>query len=116
MSPLSENPRPILFRFDNHPEPMIVMDSEENFKAGLNALKGKLEEYAAKRPQMEQLPHTDPRRMMFECKTAIVVQLWQKGKIFLKSFGKTPGKQDRFDAALLQEAFTEIINELEVDL
>jgi hypothetical protein len=117
MSPLSDTPRPFLFGFERSPEPMIVVKGKDHFsKDAQRVLTRKLEEYAAKRPEIQQLPPTDVLRIMFDIKTAIICELWSRGKISVKNFGKTPGKPDKFDPAQLQDAFTEIINELDVDL
>lgn len=117
MSPLSETPRPFYFGFERSPEPMIVVKGKDHFsKEAQRVLTKKLEEYAGKRPQVEQLPSSDLKRIIFDIKTAIICELWSRGKISLKQFGKKDGKTDKYDAATLQDAFSEIINELEVDL
>lgn len=116
MAPLSENPTTPLFAFHYAPERSIAMDKDGQFKEGQRMLTAKLTEYAAREPEMKQIPMTDKRRILYEYKRWIYAELWSKGVIYLDKFGKTAGKPDRFDQAMLQEAFTEIINELEVDL
>lgn len=117
MAPLSDTPRPFLFGFERSPEPMIVVKGKDRFsKEAQRALTKKLEEYAAIRPQYKQLDRDDVSRVIFDIKTAIICELWSRGKISVKNFGRTPGKPDKFDPAQLQDAFGEIINELEVDL